>query len=634
MLNDLENLENIIHLIKEDNNNYLNDDESLELYTLILFLVEEFISTNPKIISYEDFEELLDENIRQLIYSIFDDDIFFNNDAEEEIDYIIDEAIKDIYKDIIVPRSLNSSSSISISSISSMLLNDKKDIKNNIFEFELQNKQVNIKKEIKEFDKNKELYEFNNFNENKETFKVKELLENYKFKEDKNKKIIKKLIIEKENIEENIDNNNYNNEFKENNLNQNQNQIQIQNQNIILITNKLNYLRSIPQPVQRTKEWYEFRHNLITASNAYKAFESQKIVNSLIYEKCLPLNNDLFINKEEQNNELNIDNIENIENIENKEQENIKMVNTNTTLHWGQKYEPLSVMLYENIYNTKIEDFGCIKHNKYYFIGASPDGINVDVNSNLYGRMLEIKNIVNRKIDGIPKKEYWIQMQLQMEVCDLNECDFLETKFIEYENYNSFINDSIEYFIFNDNNTQKEKNIFKSVDGKRKGIIIHFHNSKEGKPFYLYQPLEINNIDAMEKWQEENLEIYQNPPYNYTFLHYLYWKCEQLSCVLVQRNKEWFENNIKELQKVWSIIEKERIEGYEHRAPTKRVRKNKEENKNISKNENIINSFSSLNKNSGCLLKVKKLNNENKEICEKQLKLLENLELDYIIINK
>ena len=45
--------------------------------------------------------------------------------------------------------------------------------------------------------------------------------------------------------------------------------------------------------------------------------------------------------------------------------------------------------------------------------------------------MLEIKNIVNREINGIPKKEYWIQMQLQMEVCDLGECDFLETRFKE-----------------------------------------------------------------------------------------------------------------------------------------------------------------------------------------------------------
>ena len=43
--------------------------------------------------------------------------------------------------------------------------------------------------------------------------------------------------------------------------------------------------------------------------------------------------------------------------------------------------------------------------------------------------------IVNREIDVIPKKEYWGQMQLQMENCDLDECDFLETKFVEYDNF-------------------------------------------------------------------------------------------------------------------------------------------------------------------------------------------------------
>ena len=46
-----------------------------------------------------------------------------------------------------------------------------------------------------------------------------------------------------------------------------------------------------------------------------------------------------------------------------------------------------------------------------YHLGASPDGINTDKTSQLYGRMLEIKNIVNREINGIPKSEYWIQMQ-------------------------------------------------------------------------------------------------------------------------------------------------------------------------------------------------------------------------------
>ena len=55
------------------------------------------------------------------------------------------------------------------------------------------------------------------------------------------------------------------------------------------IEQQIEYLEAIPQPVQRTKEWYEFRHNLITASNAYKAFENQTIQNQLIYEKCLQI---------------------------------------------------------------------------------------------------------------------------------------------------------------------------------------------------------------------------------------------------------------------------------------------------------------------------------------------------------
>lgn len=38
------------------------------------------------------------------------------------------------------------------------------------------------------------------------------------------------------------------------------------------------------------------------------------------------------------------------------------------------------------------------------FLGASPDGINIEPNSEKYGVMLEIKNIVNREITGIPKR--------------------------------------------------------------------------------------------------------------------------------------------------------------------------------------------------------------------------------------
>jgi putative phage-type endonuclease len=295
---------------------------------------------------------------------------------------------------------------------------------------------------------------------------------------------------------------------------------------------KINYLRSLPQPVQRTAEWYAFRHGLITASNAYKAFEGASTVNQLIYEKCHPL-------KPLSSGSTTED----------------KVVNVNSPLHWGQKYEPLSVLVYEDLYGTIVEDFGCIQHPKYTFLGASPDGINVSKDSPLYGRMLEIKNVVNREITGIPKKEYWIQTQLQMEVCDLDECDFLETKFVEYENSTEFEED--------DDGTKTNR----TKKNELKGMILYF-STPEGKPFYVYKDIRLINQEDVEKWEISTIE--ESEALNRSWIKTIYWKLETLSCVLIQRNHQWFSDNIQQIQNVWSIIERERVTGYEHRAPKKR----------------------------------------------------------------
>jgi len=297
-------------------------------------------------------------------------------------------------------------------------------------------------------------------------------------------------------------------------------------QEIILIQDKLKYLTSKPQPQQRTPEWYTFRHNLITASNAYKALENQSSQNQLIFEKCQPI-----IIKTTSSG-----------------------VNVDSPLHWGQKYEPISVMIYEKDYNTRVGDFGCIQHDNYSFIGASPDGINNDSSLlNRFGRMLEIKNIVNREITGIPKKEYWIQMQLQMETCDLNECDFLETRFIEYENEDAFLLDG-------------EDNM--SNDGSYKGIIMYF-STNEGNPYYLYKPLDMNLRD-FELWRDKNIDENNS---NKIWIKNIYWKLEEYSCILVLRNRKWFQDNIMQLNITWNTIEYERINGYSHRAPNKRAKK-------------------------------------------------------------
>jgi len=346
---------------------------------------------------------------------------------------------------------------------------------------------------------------------------------------------------------------------------------ELSNKTKTFLEKQIQYLRSKPQADQRTKEWYEFRNNLITASNAYKAFESESVQNQLIYEKCNITIQDINSNSNSNSNNF---------------------INVNTTLHWGQKYEKVSVMIYEDMYKTTIEDFGCIQHDKYKFLGASPDGINVDKRSPRYGRMLEIKNIINREIDGIPKKEYWIQMQLQMEVCNLDECDFLETKFIEYQSYNDFCNDTDESCL--------------------KGLIMYFAKN-DGNPFYVYKPINMNMLDS-EKWEEVNLEKYSS---TMTWIKNCYWKLEKLSCVLVLRNKEWFANNVSSLQNIWSIIESERINGFEHRAPNKRSK--------------VLNNDFNLNLSKGCLIIVNKednktfINNDNDNINNK---LMINVDLD------
>ena len=311
----------------------------------------------------------------------------------------------------------------------------------------------------------------------------------------------------------------------------------------------IDYLRSIPQPEQRTSEWYKFRHQLITASNVGKIFGTEASRNSLIYEKCQPL-------KEESEN-TNTD----------------SYVNILSPLHWGQKYEPLSVMLYEDQYNTSIEDFGCIQHQKYSFIGASPDGINNNPQSSKYGRMLEIKNIVNREINGIPSKLYWIQMQIQMETCDLNYCDFLETQFKEYESEEQFYNDTT----------------------KTKGVILHFierisigggistspktneiemttgyqlAQQTSGAPKYVYMPLDIElTKESIEQWIEMTRNKLRR---SWSLYSSDYWYLEKQSCVLVERNKQWFEKALPLIEDTWNTILKERETGYEHRAAKKR----------------------------------------------------------------
>ena len=286
------------------------------------------------------------------------------------------------------------------------------------------------------------------------------------------------------------------------------------------IIKRLKEVDSIILPPQRSTEWYEYRYNRLTASDIWKALDSEAYRNNLILSKCLPLQTKKF-----------------------------ERVNTESAFHKGHRYEPLSIMIYEERHNTIVGEYGCIPHKSIDFLAASPDGINIKKNNPRYGRLLEIKNPKSRKLTGIPKKDYWVQMQLQMEVMDLNECDFYETCFEEYESEEDFYKDGDSFT--------------HTKEGKSKGVIVQFSGNNTVE--YKYPPLYITK-EEFDVWYDKCLDENMNMTWDKN----IYWYLDDESCVLVMRNKKWFNNNLPKFESAWKDIVYDRKNGYEHRKPKKR----------------------------------------------------------------
>ncbi len=148
---------------------------------------------------------------------------------------------------------------------------------------------------------------------------------------------------------------------------------------------------------QRTQAWYDARHLLLTSSEAASALDYN------IYETSL----DLLKRKCSIASETPIKNTSSVE--------------------WGNKFEPIAKKIFEYQTGEKVYDAGLIVHKDYPWLGASPDGLIPN------GKLIEIKCPTHRPIfDNKIPYCYWIQMQIQMEVCDVDECYFFQCQFEIY----------------------------------------------------------------------------------------------------------------------------------------------------------------------------------------------------------
>jgi putative phage-type endonuclease len=314
-----------------------------------------------------------------------------------------------------------------------------------------------------------------------------------------------------------------------------------------------NKLKDLPQPEQRTKEWFDYRHNRITASDTAAAIDLNPYepVESFILKKCDP--NHKFLD--------------------------------NANVYHGKKYEPIATSIYEQIYNIKVVEFGALPSEKYSILGASPDGIcssqTLDYKfSEMLGRMLEIKCTVGRKIYTSGKIAghicpfyYYCQVQQQLECCDLDKCDFWQCKLIEYKNRNEYLADKCDKTKHTvgineeDNINSKYESI--EIDSRiKKGIILKFlpkvwepefaDDSIEWKSKFIY-PTNLLMVETeYDSWVTKILSDWQEKYPDIASTHYfdkiVYWKLEESHNITIDRNIKFFQNILPILNDTWSKV--------------------------------------------------------------------------------
>lgn len=362
------------------------------------------------------------------------------------------------------------------------------------------------------------------------------------------------------------------------------------------IFNQYEFLINQPQPIQKSKEWFQLRNNMITASNcaAVLGLDHYKSIKEILLDKL-----DLSVN----------------------------MYKENDNVYHGKKYEKIAIMIYEIMQNSKVGEFGLIPHPDISFLGASPDGINMSLTldgekNKLMGRMIEIKCPTKRKICNSGKiigkicpEHYWIQIQVQLECCNLNECDFWQCNIEEFATEDEFINyDNTGINTFNElleqnENSKSDNNLENKLDKRIcKGLIIELlpindlNIDKNDKIIwyakYIYPPSLLFTVKEYLEWSsyvKNNLLILYPDLYKYyKFSRNVYWKLVNSHCELIVRQPEWFKKNYAAYKLFW-----DRVEYY---------RMNIEEAKNLffQKNQKFNNEFF-LN-NSNIKLELKKYN--------------------------
>ena len=263
-------------------------------------------------------------------------------------------------------------------------------------------------------------------------------------------------------------------------------------------------------PIQRSDDWFKARYTVVTASEAASCLPMTEDVCKIYVDTYKPKNFKYNPNKYTSSYDTRDEYI--IKKCNGYYGENV-FKDSIYTLH-GKKFEDIASRLYRQQFKTDIIDFGLLPHSRLKYLSASPDGITPD------GVMIEIKCPYSRKIqEGSIPIYYYIQIQIQLECTDLEQCDFLECEIKE-----------ITLSEFNDNDNVNDKGI----------LLNKVDEPDNSETKYIYPPDDLYTTEDYINWSnkviQENTDIVKIEP--------IYYIVEKWYVLKINREKEWF-NSVK-----------------------------------------------------------------------------------------
>ena len=272
----------------------------------------------------------------------------------------------------------------------------------------------------------------------------------------------------------------------------------------------VNTLAASNQVAQRTPEWYKQSKTLLTASEFSNILGTPRAVSALALQKVAPLSDNL---------------------------------RQNTTacctpemgpFDWGIRFEPVVKQVLEQMGNVKLLELGRIVHATNGRLAASPDGVIISADDpKMIGRLLEIKCPITRKIDGTIPQDYWCQMQIQMEVTDIDECEYVEMSF--ESGYKTHVCNDKDY------GDHCSPDVYDIEAGRPRysGTAWLLQNPESLELKYAYTDVERDTMDQDGWFLQETIP----------------WYVKKVFQTTVIRNRDWYAETLAKQEEFWKRVE-------------------------------------------------------------------------------